>query len=153
MMTTWLVALLVLLAGGLVVYWVARARAAGPPDRGLTGRRGPAWTPPRLIGSDAHQRAEALLAQCLTPEAWQSLQRTGVLSVPSPGHPGRVYHIPRRAGAVVVYHHRQPVFQLCVHPREHLPDADLVLLHKLMIEGDEERYLAIANHTGVPARW
>jgi hypothetical protein len=151
-MTAWRVALLVLLAGGLVVYWVARARAAGPPDRGLTGRRWTASVPSMLIGLDAHRRAEALLAQCLTPEAWQSLQRTGVLIVPSPGYPGRVYHIPRHAGAVVVYHHRQPVFQLCVHPRERLPDADLVLLHKLMIEADEERYLALANHTGVLAR-
>jgi len=35
--------------------------------------------------------------------------------------------------------------QLCVQPVERLPDADIVILHKLMIEANEESYLQKAN--------
>jgi hypothetical protein len=35
--------------------------------------------------------------------------------------------------------------RLCVQPIEYLPDADVVVLHKLMIEADEENYLLRAN--------
>ncbi len=35
--------------------------------------------------------------------------------------------------------------RLCVQPIEYLPDADVVALHKLMIEADEENYLLRAN--------
>ena len=38
-----------------------------------------------------------------------------------------------------------PVLALCVQSVEPIPDADTVLLHKLMIEGDEEHYLQVAN--------
>jgi hypothetical protein len=35
--------------------------------------------------------------------------------------------------------------RLCLQPVEYLPDADIVVLHKLMIEANEEAYLAKAN--------
>jgi hypothetical protein len=35
--------------------------------------------------------------------------------------------------------------RLCVQPIERLPDADVVVLHKLMIEANEEHYLQRAN--------
>ena len=35
--------------------------------------------------------------------------------------------------------------RLCVQPVESLPDADVVVLHKLMIEANEESYLQKAN--------
>jgi hypothetical protein len=35
--------------------------------------------------------------------------------------------------------------RLCLQPVECLPDADVVALHKLMIEANEENYLQKAN--------
>jgi hypothetical protein len=35
--------------------------------------------------------------------------------------------------------------RLCLQPLECLPDADRVVLHKLMIEANEETYLQKAN--------
>jgi hypothetical protein len=34
---------------------------------------------------------------------------------------------------------------LCLQPQEIVPDADLVVMYKLMIEADEETYLQTAN--------
>jgi hypothetical protein len=34
---------------------------------------------------------------------------------------------------------------LCVQPIDPVPDGDVVMMHKLMIEGNEEEYLRIAN--------
>jgi hypothetical protein len=34
---------------------------------------------------------------------------------------------------------------LCLQPLEKVPDADQVVMHKLMIEADEETYLQTAN--------
>jgi hypothetical protein len=35
--------------------------------------------------------------------------------------------------------------QLCVVPTRWVPDPDIVIIHKLLIEGDEARYLRLAN--------
>jgi len=35
--------------------------------------------------------------------------------------------------------------RLCVGPVDPLPDADVVLIHKLMIEANEDEYLKAAN--------
>jgi len=37
------------------------------------------------------------------------------------------------------------VESLCVTPVDSLPPGDVVLVHKLMIEGDEQEYLRRAN--------
>jgi hypothetical protein len=34
---------------------------------------------------------------------------------------------------------------LCLQPLECVPDADIVVIHKLMIEADEETYLQTTN--------
>jgi hypothetical protein len=34
---------------------------------------------------------------------------------------------------------------LCLQPRKAVPDAGIVVMHKLMIEADEETYLQTAN--------
>lgn len=66
--------------------------------------------------------------------------------MPSPGHPGRVYSIPYRPGRITVYEDKRPMRKLCVAPFTRLPPADRVLMHKLMIEGNEERYLRTARY-------
>ncbi len=94
----------------------------------------------------AEARAEALLAAQLTPAQYAQLQRWGALDIPSPHLPGRVYRIPRRRGLVEVYEGGRLRWGLCVGPAAWLPDADVVLTHKLMIAGDEPGYLRVANH-------
>ncbi|MFQ5813210.1 MAG: hypothetical protein ACE5I2_08500 [Anaerolineae bacterium] len=144
------VILVTLLAAGLLVLLVAVAvflkhrvpqpRTAESPGRPMPGQ---------VTWPEANRRAKQLLAKMLTTEQLRALRSKGYLAVPSPGYPGRVYHIPGQLGRITVYESGRPVSKLCVQPREHLPPADHVLLHKLMIEGDEERYLRTANQIAV----
>jgi hypothetical protein len=94
---------------------------------------------------DAERRAEELLQSQLTPEEYRQLTSQGYLRVSSPRNPNRVYLIPRYRGLVRVYEQGRSVMRLCVGPVEQVPDADVVLMHKLMIEGNEEEYLRTAN--------
>ncbi len=58
---------------------------------------------------------------------------------------GRIYHVPAGPGWVDVYESGELCLRVCVEPVERLPQADVVLAHKLMIEGDEQRYMWAAN--------
>jgi len=95
--------------------------------------------------ADAELRAEHLLQTQLTPEEYHQLTSQGYLRVQSPSRPQRTYLIPRYRGLVRVYEQGRSVMRLCVGPVEAVPDADVVLMHKLMIEGNEEEYLKTAN--------
>jgi hypothetical protein len=95
--------------------------------------------------ADAERRAEELLQSQLTPDEYHQLTTQGYLRVPSPRYPNRVYLIPRYRGLVRVYEQGRSVMRLCVGPVEPVPDADVVLMHKLMIQGNEEEYLKTAN--------
>ena len=93
----------------------------------------------------AERRAADLLRDVLTPEQFRQLTWSGYLEVPSSTEPQRVYRVPLAKGYVQVVEHGRTVMRLCVQPIEYLPDADVVVLHKLMIEADEENYLLKAN--------
>ena len=54
--------------------------------------------------------------------------------------------IPWSAGRVCLLDNGQEGAELCLQSTEPLPDSDLVILHKLMIEGNEHEYLTRANH-------
>jgi hypothetical protein len=95
--------------------------------------------------SRAERRAAGLLRDMLTPEQCRQLVWRGYLEVPSPTEPLRVYRVPRTKGYVQVIENGRAVMRLCLQPIECLPDADLVVLHKLMIEANEETYLQKAN--------
>jgi len=95
--------------------------------------------------SRAERRAAGLLRDVLTPEQCQQLLWRGYLEVKSPSEPERIYRVPRTRGYVQVLEHGRAVMRLCVQPVENLPDADIVVLHKLMIEANEENYLSKAN--------
>jgi hypothetical protein len=95
--------------------------------------------------SRAERRAAGLLRDTLTPEQCRQLVWRGYLEVPSPTEPLRVYRVPRTKGYVQVIENGRAVMRLCLQPIECLPDADLVVLHKLMIEANEETYLQKAN--------
>jgi hypothetical protein len=94
----------------------------------------------------ATRRARALLRTVLTEREYRCLARWGYLEVASPTNHQRVYRIPGAGGLVRVYDQGTAVMDLCLQPAEPLPEGDVVVLHKLMIEGNEQEYLARANH-------
>ncbi|HET8913963.1 MAG TPA: hypothetical protein VFN23_20990 [Ktedonobacteraceae bacterium] len=101
---------------------------------------------PHLKGwSRAERRAAELLHAVLTPEQYHQLTWRGYLEVPSPTEPQRIYRVPRNRGYIQVIENGHAVMRICVQPVENLPDADIIVLHKLMIEGNEETYLQKAN--------
>jgi hypothetical protein len=95
--------------------------------------------------SRAERRATDLLREMLTPEQLRQLLWRGYLEIPSPTEPLRTYRVPRTKGYVQVLENGHAIMRLCLQPVEFLPDADIVVLHKLMIEANEEDYLQKAN--------
>jgi len=93
----------------------------------------------------AERRASELLRAVLTPEQYGQLIQEGHIDIASPSNPGRVYRVPQSPGRVQVRENGKLKLWLCVQPFRWLPDADLVVIHKLMIEADEEVYLQKAN--------
>jgi len=101
---------------------------------------------PYLRGwSHAERCAVHLLRDILTAEQLRQLTWRGYLEISSPTEPQRVYRVPRSKGYVQVIENGRAVMRLCLQPVECLPDADIIVLHKLMIEGNEEVYLQKAN--------
>ena len=94
----------------------------------------------------ADRAAETLLHASLTPSEYRQLSVNSYLDVPSPSREGRFYRIPRGPGQVLVYEDGHVCERLCVQPVENLPEADVILAHKLLIEADESTYLQTANH-------
>lgn len=95
---------------------------------------------------EAEQKAEELLRNLLSPDQYGQLSRKGYIEVQSGMYPYRTYRIPRHRGSVEVYEMGRLVMSLCVQPTEVIPDADVVAMHKLMIEGNEREYLRRANY-------
>jgi hypothetical protein len=127
---------LVLVGAGLWMYHVCiRGRAAVRHSR---------W----LECLAAAQRAEGLLRDNVSAHQYQQLLADGYLEVPSQLHPGRAYRISYQPGRVEVYEAGRPVGQLCVIACDPVPQADLILTHKWLIEADERAYLAVANWIG-----
>lgn len=128
-------------------FWGALAAATGLASATLVlGARGAVETLwPDLLPSAADRRAESLLRELLGEERYRRMARQGYLEVKSPGYPGRVYLVPRRPGHVQVREGTQVVMRLCGVSTETVPPADVVVMHKLMIESDEEEYLRLCN--------
>ncbi|HEV2238844.1 MAG TPA: hypothetical protein VGR57_19450 [Ktedonobacterales bacterium] len=101
---------------------------------------------PRLRGLlPSERRALALMRGMLTPHELRQLNWLGYLDVPSPSIGQRVYRVPRGQGMVQVLEGGRAVMRLCLQPTIRLPDADIVVMHKLMIEANEADYFAQAN--------
>lgn len=95
----------------------------------------------------AQRRAESLLRELISDEEYAQVCGTGYLDVASPSRAGRVYRVPRGPGQVLVLDGGRVVERLCVQPEYGgLPEANVVVMHKLLIQADEERYLRVANH-------
>ena len=93
----------------------------------------------------AENRARMLLRDILTPQEYHQLTRFGYLEVASPSHEQRIYRIPGAGGLVKVFDRGCAVMELCLQPAEPLPDGDVVVMHKLMIQSNEQEYLNRSN--------
>jgi hypothetical protein len=97
------------------------------------------------VRAEAERRAEQMLRDILGDGPFQQFIRRGYLEVRSPTFPTRVYLVPERQGPVTVCEYGKPVMRLCVQCVDRVPDYDAVAMHKLMIEGNEQEYLRVAN--------
>jgi hypothetical protein len=95
---------------------------------------------------EASARARKLLKLVLTPDEYRQVVLCGYLDVRSPSQPERIYRVPRSRDQVRVYEGGKLVDLLCLQAISSIPAGDIVLMHKLLIEGDESRYLTTANH-------
>ncbi len=95
--------------------------------------------------SRADRRACQLLRAVLTQEQYRQLFRWGYIDIKSPSAPQRFYRVPQVPGVVHMIENGRLQANLCLQPFDRVPDADFVVIHKLMIEADEETYLQKAN--------
>jgi hypothetical protein len=93
----------------------------------------------------ANNRAKELLSDLLDENELRQLKESRYLDVASPAYPLRIYRIPLEEGMVCVYEGGKAILRLCVQPISALPRNDVIAMHKLMIEGNEREYLALAN--------
>jgi hypothetical protein len=94
---------------------------------------------------EGDRRANELLRSVLTCEQYSQLMLNGHLDIPSPHDPECVYRVPRGHGLVKVIERGRLKGSLCLQPLEWLPVDDRMVMHKLMIEADEETYLQTAK--------
>lgn len=97
------------------------------------------------FNSWAERRARQLLQAVLTQEQYRHLLQHGYLDIRSPSHQERFYRVPKAPGRVHLIENEQLQTDLCLQPLDWVPNADFVVIHKLMIEADEETYLQKAN--------
>jgi hypothetical protein len=124
---------------------VPPARLRGPAPADAPPHPAPPRARPARAPVMPSARARQLLRAVLTRQEREQLAHAGYLDVPSPGHPHRLYRIPNYLGRVRMFEQGQAVCDLCVVSSESLPADDVIVMHKLMIQGDEEAYLRSAN--------
>lgn len=95
---------------------------------------------------EAEERAEQVVRSVLTDDEYDRLRRDGFLDVASPNYPQRVYRVPSGPGTVTVMEDGHCIARLCVYSTMPIPEREAVVVHKLMIEGNEQDYLRAANH-------
>lgn len=98
-----------------------------------------------LKSLEADRRANELLRSVLSSEQHDQLTQKGFLDIKSSSDQERTYRVPRGPGLIRVIEKGRQTGSLCLQPLEKVPDADLVVMHKLMLEADEETYLQTAN--------
>jgi hypothetical protein len=96
----------------------------------------------------AARRVDTLLRRCLSDAERAQLRRDGFLEIQSPSVSGRRYRIPRRGSPVAVLEPSGRVVYLCLQPETPMPTEELVLVHKLLLEGAESEYWQRANRVG-----
>ncbi|HUZ76758.1 MAG TPA: hypothetical protein VMV93_04145 [Chloroflexota bacterium] len=128
MLSLWLSAALLLIGCGALLWWLYRR------ERVVSRQR-----------NQAERQAQELLRRMLQPNELHQLRTHRFLEVGSRLIPGRVYRIPHRRGQVRVYEGGRHTGNLCIEPTRWVPDSDVLLIHKLLLEADEASYLSTAN--------
>ena len=98
-----------------------------------------------LMWLEPRRRAGELLRTVLTRAQYRQLMWHCYIDIKSPCNQERFYRVPRYRGLVGLIEQGRRKADLCLQPLEWVPDADIVVMHKLMIEADEETYLRTAN--------
>jgi hypothetical protein len=104
-----------------------------------------ARAPDEPNAESANARARELLQALLSDDEFAQLTTLGYIDVASPGNAERIYRIPLEDGMVRVYESGKETLRLCIQPVHPLPRYDVIAMHKLMIEGNEQTYLSRAN--------
>lgn len=104
----------------------------------LQNKRGDCESP-LVPGDPREQRCFTALRR----EQYDQLTLEGYLDISSPRNAGCIYRVPRVQGPVIEQGRHKEGLRL--QPLEAIPDADHVVIHKLLIEADEEAYLQTAN--------
>lgn len=99
----------------------------------------------RLQRQGAETRADALLRALLTSDEYTQLRQHDFIEVPSRIWPSRRYRVPAAGTPIALYERDEPIALLCLVPTTSLPGREVVLAHKLFLEGDERSYLRRAN--------
>jgi hypothetical protein len=94
------------------------------------------------------RRAEALVQRVLSEAEQAQLRRDGFLEVPSRSVSGRRYRIPHGGAPVAVLEPDGRVLYLCLQPATPVATQELVIVHKLLLEGAEADYWQRANRVG-----
>jgi hypothetical protein len=99
--------------------------------------------------SEAEKRAEMLLQSVLDPAQREELKERGFFTLETIAKNGerRIYRIKRGRSHNVeqVDASGRRIKTLCAHPRASVPNADTMVVQKLMLESQEEEFLRIAN--------
>src|SRR5438552_7802961 len=89
----------------------------------------------------AKRRAGELLEAVLTPDQYGHLMQRGHIDIASPSDPERIYRVPKGPGRVQVREKGRLTMWLCLQPLEGVAEANLQVMHKMMIAADEQTYL------------
>ena len=95
---------------------------------------------------EAEERAEQVVRSVLSEKEYTFLRQRGYLDIASPNYPQRIYRIPSGPGTVAVLEAGECIARLCLYSTEPIPEREAVVIHKLMIEANEQDYLRTANH-------
>lgn len=95
--------------------------------------------------TEADKKAEVLLRGILTPQQIADYEQHKRFDVVSQS--GKVYRLNRGVvrNVVLLDASGKSVRGFCIHPRETVPVADVLVAQKLLIEADEKRFLETAN--------
>ena len=94
----------------------------------------------------ADRRADLLVREL--PDARRArAARRARLPRGSPARSGALLPRPGLAGRITIVENGRTLAWLCLQPVENVPARELILLHKLMLEGSEEEYCRMANRT------
>jgi hypothetical protein len=107
-----------------------------------------AWWRSRLAERRASRRAEDLVRHVLSDREYAQLRRESFLEVRSRRVPGRRYRIPAGGSPVAALEPDGRLLYLCLQPALPVPRQELLVIQKLLLEGDEDEFWRRANRVG-----